>query len=276
MLFIKKILNLSVVVILFSYGNTAFAIDRELVWQDEFNYEGIPDPSKWDYEEGYVRNGEKQFYRKADLKTSRVENGNLVLEGHKIDSSKDISWWASVFDDDVTDKYISASLTTKGIQSWKYGYIEVRAKIPKGRGLWPAIWMLGDNKPKVGWPMCGELDIMEQVGYQPDVVHMTVHTYDRNWTKNNMVTKSSPEPNLTEEFHTYGMERSATKITFYRDGLNIFSYDKESDTNSAWPFDQPMYLILNLAIGGGWGGKQGIDTSIFPQQFLIDYVRVYK
>ena len=278
MLFTKKTLNLSIVVFFLSFVSTAFAAERELIWQDEFNYKGIPDPSKWNYEEGYVRNGEKQFYKKADLKTSRVENGHLIIEAHRVKAPNNISWWDSVFDDggNVDDKYIAASLTTKGIQSWIYGYIEVRAKIPKGRGLWPAIWLLGDNISSVGWPMCGELDIMEHVGYSPDYVFATVHTNDRNHTKDNTAYKQSRVPELTEEFHTYGVERAANKINFYLDGSMIFSYDKEFDTDSSWPFDKSMYLILNLAVGGGWGGQMGIDNSIFPQQFLIDYVRVYK
>jgi beta-glucanase (GH16 family) len=234
----------------------------ELSWADEFEYEGLPDSTKWSYENGYIRNNESQYYTARRSENARVENGTLIIESRK--------------DDYKSHSYTSASLHTRNKAEWKYAKIEVRAKLPTGRGMWPAIWMLGTNIDDVGWPACGEIDIMENVGYEPDVVHANIHTEAYNHTKGtnkgNHMTVEAPY----KKFHTYTVEWLPQKITFYIDDKQYFTFQKESHDPAYWPFDQPFYLIINAAIGGAWGGAEGIDDQIFPQQYYVDYVRVYK
>ncbi|WP_166738792.1 glycoside hydrolase family 16 protein [Psychromonas algarum] len=243
-----------------------------LVWSDEFTASSTPDRKKWNYEVGYLRNSEKQFYTSADKKNSRVEGGFLIIEAHKRESS----WYAFFFDSFTQPEYTSSSLTTKGIISWRYPRIEVRAKLPQGVGVWPAIWLLGLDPYKKGWPAKGEIDLMEYVGFDEKHIHFAVHTKNKNHTLKNGVNHSLLVRNLLNKFHTYAVEVKPERIDFWFDGALKFSYLKESDAYEAWPFDTPMYLIINLAIGGGWGGKKGIDNKIFPQKFVIDYVRVYQ
>lgn len=234
----------------------------ELVWSDEFDRDGLPDPSRWRYEEGLVRNDEAQYYTRERPENARVEDGFLVIEARR-----------EPFAD---ADYTSASVTTRGVASWRYGRIEVRAKLPTGRGMWPAIWMLGENIDEVGWPECGEIDIMENVGFDPDRIHANVHTEAFNHVLGTNLGASVEIPRPYEDFHLYAVEWSADRIDFYVDGEQYFSFGNSGAGAAEWPFDQPHFLILNAAIGGGWGGQQGIDDSIFPQQYLIDYVRVYQ
>lgn len=257
---------------------TAVDDSWELTWRDEFDYSGRPDPQRWIYETGCVRNQELQYYTDR-RENARVENGRLIIEGRKERhpnaghtlQSKD---WRrkSAFAD-----YTSASLTTQGKAEWKYGRIEVRAKLPHGRGVWPAIWMLGVNRREVGWPRCGEIDIMEYVGFDPNLIHANIHTgkynHGRGTGKGSQIRTDAPYRN----FHTYALEWHPERLDFFLDDKKYFTYAKEPNAGAdVWPFDQPFYLILNLAIGGAWGGRQGIDESIFPQHFEIDYVRFYK
>lgn len=234
----------------------------KLVWSDEFDREGRPDAAKWTYEEGFVRNREKQFYTKDRPENARVENGHLIIEARKESFGK--------------AEYTSASLTTRGKASWTRGRIEVRAKLPTGRGTWPAIWMLGTDRTLGGWPACGEIDIMEYVGFNPETIHANVHTKKYNHTKGNNKGDKIQVAKPWEDFHTYAVEWFPDRLDFFVDGKKYFSYANEQSGPEAWPFDQPEYLILNTAIGGSWGGQQGIDDSIFPQQFAIDYVRIYQ
>lgn len=233
----------------------------ELVWVDEFNYTGPADSSKWDYETGFVRNSEKQFYTKGRKENARVENGTLIIESRKEKYEK--------------GDYTSASLHTRGKAEWTYGRIEVRAKLPTGKGMWPAIWMLGANR-QVGWPACGEIDIMENVGYAPDTIHANIHTKKYNHSigtgKGSKIMADEPY----EKFHVYAVEWFKDRMDFYLDDAKYFSFSNEGTGSDAWPYDKAHYLILNAAIGGSWGGQQGIDDSIFPQKYYIDYVRVLK
>lgn len=158
-----------------------------------------------------------------------------------------------------------------------YGRIEVRAKLPTGTGTWPAIWMLGNSiRSGTRWPDCGELDIMENVGFDPDIVHANIHTKAYNHVlgtaKGNKIKLEEPYNN----FYTYSMEWFPDRIEFFVDDKRYFVYENENTGEAVWPFDKPHYLILNLAIGGGWGGQIGIDSNIFPQKYMIDYVRVYE
>ena len=167
-------------------------------------------------------------------------------------------------------------MTTQGKAGWTYGRIDVRAKLPGGRGTWPAIWCLGTNIPQVGWPACGEIDIMENVGFEPGIIHATVHTKAREQREHKSKGDQTSRPDAAESFHVYRVDWDAKKMDFYVDDQKYFTYSKEGNAAAAWPFDKEQYLILNLAIGGAWGGQKGIDESIFPRKYLIDYVRVYQ
>jgi beta-glucanase (GH16 family) len=235
--------------------------DYKLVWSDEFDKPGLPDPAKWGYEYGFLRNAEKQFYTRGRLENARVEGGRLIIEARK--------------DNFEGHEVTSASLTTEGKANWTYGKFEARLKLPTGRGTWPAFWMLGTNIREVGWPKCGEIDIMENVGYDPDKVHGTIHTDAYNHTKNTGRGKSV-DMKPYEDFHTYTVEWLENRIDFFVDGRKYHSFAKESDDPAVWPFNKPQYMILNLAIGGGWGGQKGIDDAIFPARYEIDYVRVWQ
>jgi beta-glucanase (GH16 family) len=173
-------------------------------------------------------------------------------------------------------RYTSASLITKGKKGFLYGRVEVRAKLPMGRGTWPAAWMLGETIDEVGWPACGEIDIMENVGFDSTTIHANIHTdaynHVKKTNKGNKITVTAP----WENFHLYAIEWREDKIDFFVDDQLYFSFKKESSSNDVWPFDKPHFLILNLAIGGEWGGQRSIDDSKFPHRYVIDYVRVYK
>lgn len=243
-------------------SSTAQKRGWKLVWQDEFDAEGAPDPTRWSYEEGYVRNKEKQFYTRR-LENVRVENGTLVIEARR--------------DHFQGHEYTSASLHTKGKGEFKYGRIEARAKLPLGRGLWPAIWTLGTSYGSTHrWPQCGEIDIMEYVGFMPDVIHTTVHTGAYNHRQDTEKGKQTPAKNISQTFNLYAIEWSPEKIDFFFNEQKVFTFANEHKGHDEWPFDEPEYLLLNLAVGGSWGGMHGIDESVFPQAMLVDYVRVYE
>ncbi|MHA6697855.1 glycoside hydrolase family 16 protein [Chryseobacterium sp. A321] len=234
----------------------------KLVWSDEFNYQGLPDSSKWEFEEGGsgFGNHELQYYTKNRLKNARVEKGKLVIEAHKESWDK--------------NEYTSAKLQTKSTQTWTYGRIEVRAKLPKGRGTWPAIWMMSEKMKS--WPKDGEIDIMEHVGYNPGFIHSSVHTQKYNHVINTQKTDTLYVKNAMDKFHVYTLDWTPEKVDVYVDDVKFYTYENQEKTYEAWPLDQPFYLILNQAVGGDWGGKEGVDPSIYPQKFYIDYVRVYQ
>ena len=256
----------------------AFASGWKLVWADEFNHPGLPDPAKWNYETGFVRNQEAQYYTQARSQNARATNGCLVIEARQepfknpaFDPSASPADWIRSRE---SAAYTSASLTSK--QSWKYGRIEVRAKLPCGRGVWPAIWTLGTNISTVGWPTCGEIDLMEMVGFKPDMIYGHIHTLESVNTKKVKDGDGIRVPEASKHFHVYAIEWDADKIDFFVDNQKYYTYHKTNNSEAGWPFDQPQYLILNLALGGAWGGAKGIDDAIFPQRFYIDYVRVYQ
>jgi beta-glucanase (GH16 family) len=259
----------------------AAANEWKLVWFDEFDAPGLPDPSRWNYETGFVRNNEQQFYTRERKENARIENGMLVIQ------ARHEQFKNPAFDPNLKEKnrgrrsrefadYTSASLTTSGKASWTYGRIEVRAKLPSGRGVWPAIWMLGTNAAQVGWPDCGEIDIMEFVGFDPGRIHANVHTGKYNHIQKNGKGGQVSIPDASEAFHVYALEWDAEQMDFFVDDRKYFTYRNEKTGPGAWPFDQGQYLILNLAIGGAWGGQKGIDEAAFPQCYYIDYVRVFQ
>jgi beta-glucanase (GH16 family) len=240
------------------------ADEWELVWADEFNYQGLPDSTKWTCEEGFLRNGESQYYTRDRAENARVENGALVIECRK-----------EQFKPEKRDAvgYTAASLITRNKASWQYGRIEVRAKLPHGRGVWPAIWTLGTSITQIGWPRCGEIDIMEFVGKEPDKIHGTVHYGDEQGKHKSNGGKLKAEKPY-EDFHVYAIEWFPDRIDFFFDKTkyHTFAVD-QAGAGVDNPFRRPHYLLINFALGGTWGGP--IDDTILPQRYLIDYVRVY-
>ncbi|MEN6495526.1 MAG: glycoside hydrolase family 16 protein [Thermoguttaceae bacterium] len=253
------------------------AEDWKLVWSDEFDKPGTPDPAKWDYEAGFVRNNERQYYTRARKENARVEEGMLIIEARKeqFRIPKQAKKGKAGKGQENAD-YTSASLTTLGKASWTYGRIEVRAKLPTGRGMWPAIWTLGTNIGQVGWPACGEIDIMENVGFDPNVIHANIHTKAYNHAIHTNKGSRITIPNPHQDFHVYAIEWRPERMDFFVDATKYFTFTNENKGTDAWPYDKPQYLILNIAVGGAWGGQKGIDDSIFPQRMAIDYVRVYQ
>ncbi len=251
-------------------GLTRFSIEIQqnwrLVWSDEFNDGNLPDTTKWNYDtrgnEYGWGNNEAQWYTVANPENCRIENGILRIRAKK----------EPVFG----KNYSSARLTTKNKGDWKYCKVEVRAKLPSGRGTWPAIWMLPTENAYGGWPKSGEIDIMEHVGFNPDTVFSTVHTGRFNHMIGTQVGKKTGLPTATTQFHLYTTEWEGNEIRSYVDGVHYFTFKNNGEGFEAWPFDQPFHLILNLAIGGGLGGQKGIDDSLFPHILEVDYVRVYQ
>ncbi|HEX6716686.1 MAG TPA: glycoside hydrolase family 16 protein [Pyrinomonadaceae bacterium] len=241
----------------------------KLVWADEFDYTGLPDPQKWGYDVGGHGWGNKelQFYTERRQENARVENGHLIIEARK--------------DDWEGHKYTSARLVTKGKGDWTYGRIEVRAKLPSGLGTWPAIWMLPTRWEYGSWPNSGEIDIMEHVGFDPDVIHASVHTTSYNHTINTQKTATLKIPTSRTGFNVYAIEWSPQEIRAFVNNQHYFTFKNERLTNSSadfkqWPFDKEFHLLLNIAVGGTWGGAHGVDDRIWPQRMEIDYVRVYQ
>jgi beta-glucanase (GH16 family) len=244
-----------------------------LVWSDEFDAPGLPDAAKWNYDTernaaGWYNN-ELQYYANARAANSRVENGFLVITALKEDlSTLGVNDWSG-------QRYSSARLITRDKASWRYGFIEVRAKLPCGTGSWPAIWMLS-SPPETRWPDDGEIDIMEHVGFDQGVVHATVHAGAFNHTRGNQRSATTTVADLCAEFHRYQLTWTASRITIGIDDRNYYQYSNDNSGNAEWPFDSPQFLILNIAVGGDWGGQMGVNDAIFPLQMQVDYVRVYQ
>ena len=237
----------------------------KLVWSDEFESQNI-NPDNWNFvlwDAGRVNNEWQRYVE--DTSNFKIEDGKLYITATKTGENK-------------KGGYASTRLNSKGKQEFKYGRIEFRAKMPdsQGRGTWPALWMLGSDHDGVGWPKCGEIDVMEYVGFQPDTTHTNIHTqFQHGVTDFHVVT---PLANAEEEFHNYGIIWTKDSIKFYLDTPDNITntYAPEIKTEDNWPFDQPFYLIMNFAVGGEWGGQKGVDETIFPQTMVVDYVRVYQ
>jgi beta-glucanase (GH16 family) len=239
-----------------------------LVWSDEFDTAGLPDSAKWYYDSGGHGwgNNELQFYTERRPENARVENGRLVVEARR-------ERWQE-------RDYTSARLNSR--PGWTYGRIEVRAKLPTGRGTWPAIWMLPvewtyGNR---GWPDNGEIDIMEHVGFDPDVIHASIHTQAYNHLNGTQKSATVSVPGAREGFHVYAVEWTDREIRAFVDDRRYFTFANERTSNPQadyrqWPFDKGFRVLLNVAVGGNWGGQRGVDDSIWPQRLEVDYVRVY-
>jgi beta-glucanase (GH16 family) len=245
-------------------------LNWQLMWQDEFDYNGLPDPTKWGYDVGGGGwgNNELQYYTNADLDNAKVENGQLTITARR--------------ETIENRQYSSARLVSRGKGDFLYGRMEARAKLPRGRGTWAAIWMLPTDWVYGGWPTSGEIDIMEHVGYDPNVVHATIHTDTYNHMKNTQLGNQLTLNDVFDTFHDYvvewepGLIRAYINDTLY--ATFAFNVDdiKDGPSYLAWPFDQDFHFILNIAIGGSWGGVQGVDDSIFPTSMVVDHVRVYQ
>ena len=232
-------------------------------WQDEFDRDGAPDPAKWGYDTGghgwgnnelqtYTRSGDNAFVRDGVL--------HIVAKRQQRKGRQ----------------FTSARLVSKGKGDFRYGRFEARAKLPPGRGTWPAIWMLPTGNAYGGWPKSGEIDIMEHVGFDPDVVHVTMHTDAYNHVKGTQKTAIRRVPGATQSFHVYRVDWTPEVIRGYIDGEPMYEYPNEGTGPAAWPFDQPFHFLLNVAVGGNWGGQQGVDEMAFPATMEVDYVRVYR
>jgi beta-glucanase (GH16 family) len=233
----------------------------QLVWHDEFDGTKI-DPKNWTYDlgAGGWGNGEMENYTSRP-ENARVENGMLVIEAR-----------AEKYNESY---YTSARLKTKGLQNFQYGRIEARIKVPAGKGLWPAFWMLGSSfATGTKWPLCGEIDIMEYIGREPDLIMGTLHGPGYSgavgigkWNRQSF--------NIADDFHTYAIEWEEGQISWFFDGQQYFTVKKADVGDREWVFDAPFFIILNLAVGGQLPGLVGLDVK-FPVQMYVDYVRVYQ
>lgn len=241
-----------------------------LVWSDEFAQPdgSAPDPAKWVYDlgGGGWGNNELQTYTSRS-NNCRIEHGCLVIEAHQE---------AFTGKDGIARDYTSARLKTKGKAEWTYGRIEARLKVPRGQGIWPAFWMLGANFDSVGWPKCGEIDIMENIGGKPAVLHGTIH--GQGYSGGGSIGGTYTLPGgaaLADDFHVFAVEWTQDSIQWFVDGKPYFNVTPERlPSGTQWVFTQPQFVLLNLAVGGNWPGKPNAETA-FPQRLVVDYVRVY-
>ena len=247
--------------------------DYALVWADEFDTDGAPDPARWRYDTEHNRGGwfnrEQQYYSDDRRENARVEGGNLVVEA-RADAAA-----IAGRPDYGGQHYSSARLFTRGTAAWRYGAVEVRAKLPCGVGSWPGIWMLPDD-PKAVWPDGGEIDIMEHVGATPGKIHFSTHTKAENFVYHTENTAVTTVKDACTAMHRYQLRWTPTQIVMGVDDRRVFSLRKPGENRDRWPFDRPLYLLLNIAVGGDWGGIRGIDPAGFPARMEIDYVRVYQ
>ncbi len=244
---------------------TIQAAQWQLMWADEFDYQGLPDQSRWGYDVGGSGwgNEELQYYTSERSENARVENGYLLITARK-----------EVYG---TNNYTSARLVTKNKGDWQYCRVEVRAKLPRGNGTWPAIWMLPTTNAYGGWPSSGEIDIMEAVGYDTNRVFCTVHTAAYNHKIGTQRGGNRKISDAYDQFNIYAMEWCEDSVLFFVNDARVFAFGKETSAGfDKWPFDQNFHLLLNIAVGGAWGGVQGVDENVFPQQMVVDYVRVYE
>ena len=240
----------------------AWTFEETPFWADEFDVPGKPSATRWQYEEGNGGwgNNELQYYTKGD--NVNIADGVLTIEARKEDKSG--------------SAYTSSRIITRGLGDFLYGRFEAKMKLPAGRGTWPAFWMLPTDFSYGVWPKSGEIDIMEHVGYDPGKVHCTVHTEKNNFSNGTQVGSEKYVADYNTQFHVYRVDWTPFAVRGYVDGEKIFEYTNKNTGYSGWPFNKRFFLLLNLAVGGNWGGAQGVDDAIFPCKMDVDYVRVYK
>lgn len=244
---------------------TEYTFESTPSWSDEFDYEGLPDESKWSYDVGSENNGwgnnELQYYTEKRLENAQVGNGVLTITAIK--------------EDYEGLNFTSARLVSRGKADFLYGRFEVRAKVPAGIGTWPAVWMLPTDWAYGGWPASGEIDILEHVGHDQDVVHISVHTEAYNHAIGTQKTATRKIEHATTDFHRYRVDWTPAYIRGYVDDMPIFNFPNEGGGFQVWPFDKKFHWLINIAVGGNWGGQQGVDDGAFPARMEVDYVRVY-
>ena len=241
--------------------------DAILVWSDEFEGTSISGDN-WTFETGGNGwgNNELQNYQAAG--NTEISDGILKITAKRNN------------DNTIEGAFTSARLNSK--KSFKFGRMEIRAKLPehKGNGTWPALWMLGSNIQTVGWPECGEIDIMEYVSFKPNKTHFSLHSTANNHTNRTEITSGAVDlETIEEEFHNFGLLWSNKYIKFYVDDVENIQFTFRRPTTytvDSWPFSNEFYFLMNIAVGGNWGGLEGVDTSIFPATMEVDYIRVYQ
>ncbi len=237
----------------------------QLVWADEFDRDGLPDPHKWAYDTGMNKAGwhnhELQYYSGPRALNAVVQGGRLIITARQESLAHMPDWGGQ--------RYSSTRLLTQGRRDWTYGFFDIRAKLPCGQGTWPAIWMLNRE---VVWPAGGELDIMEHIGHQPGRVFSTVHTAAGHGGGGSGA--ATQVAHACTAFHNYQMHWTAESIRFGIDGVLHYEYRNPRQGQERWPFDAPQFLILNIAVGGDLGGK--VDDRIFPVSMEVEHVRVYQ
>ncbi|HVN58680.1 MAG TPA: glycoside hydrolase family 16 protein [Bacteroidales bacterium] len=248
----KRLILLFVTILAFSACSRQ---KTDIIWSDEFNYNGLPDRTKWGYDTGYIANNEKQYYTPARIENALVSNGNLMIIGRK-EKMKGFA-------------YTSARLITLGKFDFLYGRAEARMRLPAGKGIWPAFWMLGSDITTVGWPKCGEIDIMEHINNVP-VLYGTAH-----WDNKGHVQSGGTTPCDVTQFHDYGLEWTPDSVRWLLDGKRYYAFSIKDSVNNTSPFHRPQHLLLNLAIGGDWPGDPD-STTVFPDTVFVDWVRVHK
>jgi beta-glucanase (GH16 family) len=228
-------------------------------WTEEFNTDGAPDASKWSYDIGGNGWGNNEFQYYTDGLNASVNSGVLTITAKK--------------EPFAGTAYTSARMVTKNKADWLYGRFEIKAKLPKGRGTWPAIWMLPTESVYGVWPNSGEIDIMEHVGYDLNNVHFTLHA--KAFYGGNGKGESKIISGATDDFHIYRLDWTPYGIRGYFDNEKVFEYINPNSGYASWPYDKKFHMLLNIAVGGSWGGAQGVDDTIFPAAMQIDYVRFY-
>jgi len=241
-----------------------------LVWSEEFGEREL-DRRHWSFETSHNKqgwfNGERQYYSANRSENLRLSNGSLIIEARAEKLS------VAAYPDWGGQSYTSARIISK--QAWRYGYFEVRAKLPCARGMWPAIWMLPNNMQH--WPDDGEIDIMEQVGAEPNIIYATLHSGRYNHTLGTQRGAHRPVPTSCSAFHRYQLDWRPDSITIGIDDEAVLRVVRNAtDGKPEWPFDRPFQMILNLAVGGSWAGAKGIDDAAMPQRMEVDYVRVWQ
>ena len=237
---------------------------HSLVWADEFNGTDV-DTASWTFEKGNGQNGwgnnELQYYT-GRPENVRIQDGKLLITARKERYES--------FD------YTSARMVTMDKREFKFGRIDIRAKLPEGQGIWPALWMLGTNFDKVGWPKCGEIDIMELLGHQPSQTHSTVH-FGSDWSTHDDKGKmySISPGKFSERFHLFSMQWTLNSIHFFVDDQKFFEVNPSTVGEQAYPFNQDFFFLINLAVGGNWPGSPD-ETTLFPQTLEVDYIRVFQ